>query len=127
MLRIFSFFLIFFVFFSCSKINVNKEAAFSSYYKNKSSKILIDVRTPEEFKSGQAIEAINIDFYNENFETDLLKISKNKEIYLYCRSGRRSGIASQFLIENGYRNVYNIDGGTIKMDSIYLNSSTFNN
>ncbi|MEC8367698.1 MAG: rhodanese-like domain-containing protein [Bacteroidota bacterium] len=126
MLRNFSCFLIF-LFFSCSKIYVHKEATFSSYYKKKSSKILIDVRTPEEFKSGQAIEAINIDFYNENFETDLLKISRNKEIYLYCRSGRRSGIASQFLIENGYRNVYNIDGGTIKMDSIYLNSSTFNN
>ena len=126
MLRKFSCFLIF-LFFSCSKIYVNTEATFSSYYKKKSSKILIDVRTPEEFKSGHAIEAINIDFYNENFETDLLKISRNKEIYLYCRSGRRSGIASQFLIENGYRNVYNIVGGTIKMDSIYLNSSTFNN
>ena len=127
MLRIFSCFLNFFVFFLVQKINVYKEATFSNYYKNKSSKILIDVRTPEEFKSGQAIEAINIDFYNESFETNLLKISKNKEIYLYCRSGRRSGIASQFLIENGYRNVYNIDGGIIKMDSIYLNSSTFNN
>jgi rhodanese-related sulfurtransferase len=127
MLRIFSCFLTFFIFFSCSEMNLHKEATFSSYYKKKSSKILIDVRTPEEFKTGQAIEAINIDFYNENFETDLLRISKNKEIYLYCRSGRRSGIASQFLIENGYRNVYNIDGGTIKMDSIYLNSSTFNN
>ena len=108
-------------------MNVQKEATFSSYYKKKSSKILIDVRTPEEFKTRQAIEAINIDLYNENFETDLLKISKNKEIYLYCRSGRRSGIASQFLIENGYKNVFNIYGGTIKMDSIYLNSSTFNN
>jgi len=127
MLRIFSCFLTFFIFFSCSKINVYKEAAFSNYYKNKSSKILIDVRTPEEFKTGKAIEAINIDFYNESFETNLLKISKNKEIYLYCRSGRRSGIASQFLIENGYRNVYNIYEGIIKMDSIYLNSSTFNN
>ena len=108
-------------------MNVHKEVTFSSYYKNKSSKILIDVRTPEEFKNGQAIEAINIDFYNENFKNNLLKISKNKEIYLYCRSGRRSGIASQFLIKNGYRNIYNIVGGTIKMDSIYLNSSAFNN
>ena len=126
MLRIFYCFLTFFIFFSCSKVNVYKEATFSNYYKNKSSKILIDVRTPEEFKTGQAIEAINIDFYNESFDTNLLKISKNKDIYLYCRSGRRSGIASQFLIENGYRNVYNIYKGIIKMDSIYLNSSTFN-
>ncbi len=127
MLRFFSYSLTFILFFSCSKINVHKEASFSSYYEKKSSKILIDVRTPEEFESGQAIEAINIDYYNENFETDILKISKNKEIYLYCRTGRRSGIASRFLIENGYKNVYNIDGGIIKMDSIYLNSSTFNN
>ena len=127
MLRIFSCFLIFFVFFSCSKINVNKEAAFSSYYKNKSSKILIDVRTPEEFKSGQAIEAINIDFYNENFETDLLKISKNKKIYLYCRSGRRSELTVRFLLENGFENVYNINSGIIKIDSIYLDFRAFNN
>jgi phage shock protein E len=49
----------------------------------------------------------------------LTEPDKNKEIYLYCRSGNRSGKATRILQNLGYRNVTNIGG--IQSASINLN------
>ena len=69
---------------------------------------LIDVRTPEEFKSGYLEDAINIEWQNIK---DLNKqITKDDKIYLYCRSGNRSGKATDILIALGYKNVINAGG-----------------
>ena len=69
---------------------------------------LIDVRTPEEFKSGYLEDAINIEWQNIK---DLNKeIKEDDKIYLYCRSGNRSGKATDILINLGYKNVKNIGG-----------------
>ena len=114
--------------FSCNSIDNNyKEASFSDFYNSNFNKLLIDVRTPEEFIEKRALESINIDFYDENFNDDILKISKDDDIYIYCRSGRRSELTVRFLLENGFENVYNINSGIIKIDSIYLDFRAFNN
>tara|TARA_B100000287_G_scaffold323736_1_gene307766 strand:- start:210 stop:527 length:318 start_codon:yes stop_codon:yes gene_type:complete len=69
---------------------------------------LIDVRTPEEFKSGYLEDAINIEW--QNIKNLNKEIKKNDKIYLYCRSGNRSGKAKEILINLGYKNVINIGG-----------------
>ena len=67
--------------FSCNNIDNNyKEARFSDFYNSNSNKLLIDVRTPEEFIEKRALESININFYDENFNDDILKISKEKKL-----------------------------------------------
>lgn len=72
--------------------------------------LLVDVRTPEEFQSGHLKGAINIS-HDETFErlaeygTD-----KARSIVVYCRSGRRSGIAEGVLKEQGFTNVHNAGG-----------------
>ena len=79
---------------------------------------LIDVRTPEEFKSGYLEDAINIEWQNIK---DLNKeIKKDDKIYLYCRSGNRSGKATDILINLGYRNVKNIGGLKEASESLNL-------
>ena len=114
--------------FSCNSIDNNyKEASFSDFYNSNSNKLLIDVRTPEEFIEKRALESINIDFYDENFNDDILKISKDDDVYIYCRSGRRSELTVRFLLENGFENVYNVNSGIIEIDSIYLDFRTLNN
>ena len=114
--------------FSCNNIGNNyKEARFSDFYNSNSNKLLIDVRTPEEFIEKRALESINIDFYDENFNDDILKISKDDDVYIYCRSGRRSELTVRFLLENGFENVYNVNSGIIEIDSIYLDFRTLNN
>ncbi len=76
---------------------------------------IIDVRDKDEFKSGHIKGAINIDYYNDEFEKlfqEKLK-DKNKEYVLYCRSGMRSLYASQILEELGYTKIKNMKGGII--------------
>ena len=69
---------------------------------------LIDVRTPEEFKSGYLEDAINIEW--QNIKNLNKEIKKDDKIYLYCRSGNRSGKATDILINLGYKNVINAGG-----------------
>lgn len=72
--------------------------------------VLVDVRTPGEFASGTVKGAKNIDFMSSSFKEQFLKLDKNKEYFLFCRSGNRSGQACNILSKEGYK-VYNLDGG----------------
>lgn len=72
---------------------------------------LLDVRTPRECVGGTIENAKEIDVTAENFEQQAIKyLDKSKPVYVYCRSGGRSRIASKILTDKGYK-VYNVDGG----------------
>lgn len=79
--------------------------------------IVIDVRTPDEWSAGHLEGTKNIEWQ------DILNIkksvSKDEQIYLYCRSGNRSGRATQILIDAGYSNVTN--AGSLEQASNLLN------
>ena len=66
--------------------------------------IVVDVRTPEEYKEGHVKGAINIpyDTIDKN-----VKLDKSKKIMVYCKSGTRSAIAYKTLTELGY-DVYDL-------------------
>ncbi len=70
--------------------------------------ILVDVRTDAEYRSGAIPGAVNIpfDIIGNNVPTDDLAA----RIIVYCRSGRRSGIARKTLEEMGYTNVLDFGG-----------------
>ena len=72
--------------------------------------ILIDVRTKDEFDEGHLEKANNIPY--TEIEEQIKSITKNtyKNIVLYCRSGRRSGIAQKTLLKMGYKNAVNGGG-----------------
>ena len=84
---------------------------------------IIDVRTEAEWKTGHLDGAIHIEWQ------DILqlssKISKDEEIYLYCRSGNRSGKATKILTDAGYMNALN--AGSIEQASKLLNKEIINN
>ncbi len=75
---------------------------------------LIDVRTHREYAGGHLKNAKNIDFKNKNFLQQIKKLDKNKSVYLYCRSGRRSGLAAIQLAQEGFSKIYNLDGGILQ-------------
>lgn len=76
-------------------------------YKNTDA-IIIDVRTPEEYKEKHIEGAINIPIYEiENIKTEI--INKDVVILVYCKSGTRSKMAKEILIQSGYNNVYTFD------------------
>ena len=73
--------------------------------------IIVDVRTDGEVAQGVIENAILIDFNGQNFELNLDQLDKNKPTFLYCASGGRSGSASKIMVEKGFKQVYNLNGG----------------
>jgi len=75
--------------------------------------IIIDVRTPEEFTGelGHIPGAILRPLQQiENWEPEFSK-DIDKKIIMVCRSGNRSSVSTQYLLDKGYKNVYNMSGG----------------
>lgn len=72
--------------------------------------ILIDARTIEEFNEGHIEGAILIPEYEIAERATKELPEKDKLILVYCRSGRRSKIASQILSDAGYSNVKEFGG-----------------
>ncbi len=70
--------------------------------------IIIDVRTPEEFKQGHLENAKNIPVDELPWKLDTF--DKEDKVIVYCRSGRRSGMALKMMEEHGMLNVLNAGG-----------------
>ena len=72
--------------------------------------VYVDVRTREEYAQGHVEGAINIPHTEMGTRHDELAEFAGEEIVVYCRSGRRSGIAKRILESEGYDNVVNGGG-----------------
>ena len=79
-------------------------------WKSNTNIILIDVRTPDEIKETGTIEnASNIDFKAADFKEKVSALDKSKEYLLFCRTGNRSGQASQIMADLGFTNINNLN------------------
>ena len=78
--------------------------------------VIIDVRTLEEFQGGHIKDSLNIEW--QLIDSIENTVPKDEKLYLYCRSGNRSGKATKMLISLGYTDVTNL--GSIKSASDYL-------
>ena len=86
--------------------------AYAEELKNESV-TLLDVRTPEEYSDGHLKGAVLIDYQDSTFETKVGKLDKNKPVYLYCHSGRRSAAAQEVMLRQGFKKVTNLKGGIV--------------
>lgn len=68
---------------------------------------LVDVRSLEEVKTGIIQDAIHIEWTVIEEEIINIDVSKDHPIFLYCRSGNRSGKAEKILEKLGYTNITN--------------------
>lgn len=75
------------------------------------SAIVLDVRTPEEYKNGHLHNANAINFFDTDFKEKVNKLDKTKPIYVYCAAGGRSAKALKVLQESGFKTAYNMLGG----------------
>lgn len=69
--------------------------------------IVLDVRTPEEYAAGHVPGAVLIPY--DELPSRLDELDRSRWVLVYCRSGRRSGIAEQTLVGAGF-DVRQIDG-----------------
>lgn len=112
---------IFFVLISCGQNGENskgKDAAIQKINVDEfrlatENSVIIDVRTPGEFESGHIKNAININVSDSNFKEKIAQLNKNEKVYVYCKIGSRSNKAANILVENGFKQVYDLNGGII--------------
>ncbi|KCZ72772.1 Rhodanese-related sulfurtransferase [Candidatus Methanoperedens nitroreducens] len=72
---------------------------------------ILDVRTQEEYDAGHIEDSTLIPV--QVIDKRLDEIPKDKKILVYCRTGHRSVQASEILVNNGFKEVYNMKGGII--------------
>lgn len=75
---------------------------------------LIDVRTPEEFSVNHLKNAQNICVTDDDFRKQVTILDKEKPVYVYCRSGKRSARAAEILKQMGFTKVYDLQGGIME-------------
>lgn len=74
---------------------------------------IVDVRTPEEYAGGFIKNAMNNDWNNASaFEKNISALDKNKPVFVYCLAGGRSSAAVNKMAEMGFKEVYQLTGGT---------------
>ncbi len=67
--------------------------------------LVVDVRTPAEFKSGSYPEAINLPL--QELSAGLGNLSKDRPVVLYCHSGSRAALAERMFKKAGFQDVTN--------------------
>jgi rhodanese-related sulfurtransferase len=85
---------------------------------------LVDIRTSFEYNRGHIKSARNIDYMGRGFREKFNSYDKNKPLYLYCRSGNRSGKAVQFLVQAGFTKVFDLQGGILEWNKYKQKSSS---
>lgn len=81
-----------------------------AWQKIRAGALLVDVRTPAEYAQGHLDDALNIPFDQIEERVAELGEDKDREIVVYCRSGRRSGIGEKTLRKLGFKNEFNAGG-----------------
>ena len=67
--------------------------------------VILDVRTPAEFREGHLPGAVNMDYFGGPFETQIQSLPKTAPVLLYCRTGNRSGSAYDIMTKAGIGNI----------------------
>lgn len=122
------------------KININKKGKyitpkeFLELYENKEADkggvIILDARNYYEYGLGRFKNALNPNIktfrefpkFVEEFKKILEKDKKNKKIVMYCTGGIRCEKASAYMKEQGFKNVYQLEGGIINFCQQFPNT-----
>ncbi|WP_409178480.1 rhodanese-like domain-containing protein [Brevibacillus fortis] len=84
----------------------------SQWMTDETDMVIVDLREPELFEEGRVPNAINIPFaeINEKYRS----IPTDKKVVFVCHTGRMGVESGNLLLENGYKDVSNLDGGMAK-------------
>lgn len=97
------------------KVNVISQKKFKRQM-NKDNVVILDVRTPEEFNAGYIPGAILINYKDSTFAQQINALNKNKHYLVYCKSGNRSNKTVQHMLNNGFKNVRQLEDGYSKWE-----------
>jgi len=102
-------------------VTPQEAAALIQKNKNNQSFAILDLRTPEEFKTGHLENAVNIDYYidyrtnnSKTLRGELNKLDKNKTYLIYCLVDFRARVAMDIMEHLGFREVHDMSGGIVQ-------------
>jgi len=98
--------------------------SFSEKLKATPNAVLLDVRTPEEFSKEYIEGALLADWNSDDFQRRIDAIDKNAPVFVYCLSGGRSSSAAKKMRNDGFKEVYELDGGIMQWRSNNLPETT---
>jgi rhodanese-related sulfurtransferase len=75
--------------------------------------VILDIRTPEEFKAGHLAGATNLNFKATDFAQQLDRLNKDQAYLVHCASGRRSTASLETFKKLQFKSVAHLDGGMI--------------
>lgn len=78
--------------------------------KFKTSYVLLDVRTAQEFKSGHINGAKSMEVMDKNSVEKIKDLKKESNIFIYGKSSEESKLAAHILMAAGYQNLYTLEG-----------------
>jgi phage shock protein E len=96
-------------------IDLNSDE-FANKLREDDNAVLLDIRTPGEYKKGHMPNAVLMNIYEPSFVDDIQQLDKEKTYYLYCRSGNRSYHAGKLMTQFGFKKVYNLSSGILDWD-----------
>lgn len=92
-------------------VQVSQEALLERQQKGDEATYVLDVRSPEEYASGHVPGAVNIPY--DQIASRIAEVPKDKDVVLYCKSGRRAGIAAEVLAGQGYTRLQHLEGDIV--------------
>ena len=118
-----------FLFYQCINGQTNNKTnldakEFAAKISKTTSAPVIDVRTPEEFEKGHLENSININWNSDDFKNQIAKLEKTKPVFVYCLSGGRSSSAANQMRADGFKEVYELNGGIMKWRASNLPETT---
>jgi UPF0176 protein len=104
--------------FDASQVGAYLKAADVNAMLDDPEAVFIDMRNHYEYEVGHFQDALEIpaDTFREQLPkaVDMLQEDKDKKIVMYCTGGIRCEKASAWMLHNGFKNVYHIEGGIIE-------------
>lgn len=93
-----------------NKTEVDSKGVSVLLQKDKTLKV-IDVRTPEEFQNGHIKDAINLNIRDSIAFSKIDKLDRDQKYIVHCRTNHRSGKAVEYMIQHGFKNIYQMMDG----------------
>jgi rhodanese-related sulfurtransferase len=90
--------------------NIEPGAA-ATLLKENANTVVLDIRTPEEFREGHIEGSININFKGDDFDAGIAKLDKSVPYVIHCASGGRSGQSLPKFESLGFKKIYHLDAG----------------
>jgi thioredoxin len=110
---------------STTKTNLSA-IEFAEKLKEMPTAAILDVRTPDEFSKGHLANALNYDWNGNEFDKQIATLDKSQPVLVYCLSGGRSSSAATKMRSEGFKTVYELDGGIMKWRGANLPETTDN-